>query len=93
MALRVLIIGAGGREHALAWKIAKSPILEHTYVCPGNAGTSQEPKTSNVDNISPDDFPALVAFALKNQVRRRSFAHTPPSLILRIIDQPRHPRS
>lgn len=93
MALRVLIIGAGGREHALAWKIAKSLVLEHTYVCPGNAGTSQEPKTSNIDDISPDDFPALVAFALKNQVRRHPFAHMPPSLILRVLDQPRHPWS
>jgi phosphoribosylamine--glycine ligase/phosphoribosylformylglycinamidine cyclo-ligase len=69
MSVRILILGAGGREHALAWKLAQSPILDHVYVCPGNAGTSQEPKTSNLEDISPDDFPRLVEFALKNEVR------------------------
>ncbi|KAF9477520.1 aminoimidazole ribonucleotide synthetase [Pholiota conissans] len=69
MSVRILILGAGGREHALAWKLAKSPLLDHIYVCPGNAGTSQEPKTSNLDDISPDDFPRLVEFAVKNEVK------------------------
>lgn len=68
MAVRVLIIGAGGREHALAWKLEKSPSLEHIYVCPGNAGTFRGLKTSNIEDISPNDFPGLVAFALKNKV-------------------------
>lgn len=73
MSVRILILGAGGREHALAWKLAQSPILDRIYVCPGNAGTSQEPKTSNLDDISPDDFPRLVEFALKNEVRLQKF--------------------
>jgi phosphoribosylamine--glycine ligase/phosphoribosylformylglycinamidine cyclo-ligase len=68
MSARVLIIGAGGREHALAWKLAKSPLLDHIFVCPGNAGTSQEPKSSNVEDIAPEDFLRLVEFALKNEV-------------------------
>lgn len=70
MSIRVLILGGGGREHALAWKLSQSPLLDHIYVCPGNAGTNQVPKTSNIDNIRPDDFPGLVTFALKHEVRR-----------------------
>ena len=70
MSIRVLILGGGGREHALAWKLSQSPLLDHIYVCPGNAGTNQVPKTSNIDNIRPDDFPGLVSFALKHEVRR-----------------------
>jgi len=71
MSVRILLLGAGGREHALAWKLSQSSLLDHTYVCPGNAGTSQEPKTTNVTDISPDDFPQLVQFALKHDVRLR----------------------
>lgn len=72
MSVRILLLGSGGREHALAWKLARSPILDHIYVCPGNAGTQQEPKTSNVNDISPADFPNLVDFALKHKVRHSS---------------------
>ncbi|KAF4623134.1 hypothetical protein D9613_002163 [Agrocybe pediades] len=68
MSLRILILGAGGREHALAWKLSKSPLVDHIYVCPGNPGTAQEPKTSNVDHISSNDFPKLVQFAVQQQV-------------------------
>ncbi|KIM47812.1 hypothetical protein M413DRAFT_439492 [Hebeloma cylindrosporum] len=68
MSVRVLILGGGGREHALAWKLSQSPILDHIYVCPGNAGTNQVPKSSNIDNILPDDFPGLVTFALKHEI-------------------------
>lgn len=66
-ALRILVIGGGGREHALAWKLAHSPLVDHIFVCPGNGGTALEPKTTNV-NLSPSDFPALVAFAIENKV-------------------------
>lgn len=69
MSLRILLLGAGGREHALAWRLAKSDLVEHIYVCPGNGGTTTENKCSNLDVISQTDFPALVAFALKNDVR------------------------
>jgi phosphoribosylamine--glycine ligase/phosphoribosylformylglycinamidine cyclo-ligase len=67
MSVRILLLGNGGREHALAWKLSRSEHLDCLFVCPGNGGTAQEPKTVNVD-ISPADFPGLVDFAIKNQV-------------------------
>ena len=67
MAARILILGSGGREHALAWKLAQSPSVDQLYVAPGNGGTDSLPKTTNV-NISVGDFPRLVEFAQKNQV-------------------------
>lgn len=60
--MKILILGQGGREHALAWKIAQSPLVEEIYVAPGNAGTASESKTQNVD-IAVDDIPALLTFA------------------------------
>ncbi|KAJ3769370.1 aminoimidazole ribonucleotide synthetase [Lentinula raphanica] len=67
MSLKILLLGAGGREHALTWKLAQSPLVEHIYVCPGNGGTNQEAKTSNL-NISSNDFPQLVDFSVKSGV-------------------------
>jgi phosphoribosylamine--glycine ligase len=46
--MKILIVGGGGREHALAWKAAQSPRVEKIYVAPGNAGTAREHKTENV---------------------------------------------
>ena len=46
--MKVLIIGSGGREHALAWKCSQDDIVKHVFVCPGNAGTHLENKVSNV---------------------------------------------
>jgi len=60
--MQVLIIGGGGREHALAWKVAQSPQVEQVYCAPGNAGTAKEKKVENVP-IESDDINALVAFA------------------------------
>ncbi len=60
--MRVLIIGSGGREHALAWKASLSPGVGTVYVAPGNAGTAREPKVENVA-IAVDDFQALADFA------------------------------
>jgi phosphoribosylamine---glycine ligase len=65
--MKVLIIGSGGREHALAWKVAQSPRVTHVFVAPGNAGTRLEPNTTNVD-IGADDLPALLAFAQREHV-------------------------
>ena len=60
--LNVLIIGNGGREHALAWKVAQSPRVAKVFVAPGNAGSAGEPKVQNVA-LDPLDFPALIRFA------------------------------
>jgi phosphoribosylamine--glycine ligase len=60
--VKVLIVGGGGREHALAWKCAQSPRVSHVYVAPGNAGTALEPKVQNLA-IDGGDFDALIAFA------------------------------
>ncbi len=63
--MRVLVIGNGGREHALAWKIKQSSRVERVFVAPGNAGTALD--AENVD-ISPSDFARLIKFARENQV-------------------------
>ncbi|MES9900339.1 MAG: phosphoribosylamine--glycine ligase [Sedimenticola sp.] len=60
--MKILIIGGGGREHALGWKAAQSPLAEIVFVAPGNAGTARERGLENVD-IAVDDTEALVAFA------------------------------
>ena len=65
--MKILIIGEGGREHALAWKAAQSPLVDEIFVSPGNAGTATEHKTSNL-NIAVDDIDALLAFALEQQI-------------------------
>ncbi|PHH82417.1 hypothetical protein CDD82_6105 [Ophiocordyceps australis] len=66
--LRVLLIGNGGREHALAWKLGQSPLVQHIYALPGNGGTASCPKVTNVTSVSPDDFDAIVQFAQSNGV-------------------------
>jgi phosphoribosylamine--glycine ligase len=63
--MKLLLLGSGGREHALAWKIAQSPKIEKLFIAPGNAGTSQVGE--NV-NIKATDFDALKAFALAEKI-------------------------
>lgn len=65
--MKVLIVGGGGREHALAWKCAQSPRVKTVYCAPGNAGTAREPKVRNVA-IGAEDIPSLVRFARRAQV-------------------------
>ncbi|WP_435103866.1 phosphoribosylamine--glycine ligase [Arhodomonas sp. AD133] len=65
--MNVLVIGGGGREHALAWKLAQSPTVEAVYVAPGNAGTRLESKVQNVA-IGVEDVAALVDFARNAEV-------------------------
>jgi len=62
---RVLIVGSGGREHALAWKISQSEKVEKIFVAPGNAGSESEPKTTNIA-ILPSDIDSLIKFS-KNE--------------------------
>ena len=64
---KVLVIGGGGREHAIAWKCAQSPRVVRVFVAPGNAGTALEPKVQNVD-IAADDIDALLAFAIREDI-------------------------
>ena len=63
--MNVLLLGAGAREHALAWKIAQSSILDSLYIAPGNAGTRQHGKNIN---ISPTDFEAVKEFVIDKKI-------------------------
>jgi phosphoribosylamine--glycine ligase/phosphoribosylformylglycinamidine cyclo-ligase len=66
--LRILLVGNGGREHAIAWKLQQSPRVEHIFVVPGNGGTAQLANVTNISSIKQEDFPALVQFAKENSV-------------------------
>ena len=63
--MNVLMVGGGGREHALAWKLAQSQDVSTVFVAPGNAGTAHEPGCQNVD-LSPSDFTGLINFVKAN---------------------------
>ena len=63
--MKVLVIGSGGREHAITWKLSQSELCTKIYVAPGNAGTEEEPKTENID-FRAEDLEGLLSFA-KNQ--------------------------
>lgn len=65
--MQVLIVGSGGREHALAWKCAQSALVTRVFVAPGNAGTAREVGVENID-IDPLDFTRLVGFARENRI-------------------------
>lgn len=82
--MNILVIGSGGREHTLAWKLAQSPNATKVFVAPGNAGTAQEPKVENVA-IKADDIEALAAFAKANQVALTVVGPEAP-LVLGVVD-------
>lgn len=65
--MNALVIGGGGREHALAWKLAQSPRVEKVYVAPGNGGTAAEDKVENIP-LAPDAIAELIVFAKRNAV-------------------------
>ena len=60
--MNILVVGSGGREHALAWKLAEPKTVQRVYVAPGNAGTALEPKLENVP-LDPMDIEGLAQFA------------------------------
>ena len=64
--MNILLLGSGGREHALAWKIAQSALVETLYVAPGNAGTAEV--AINVDGVKADDFEGVARFALEKSI-------------------------
>ena len=82
--MNILVIGGGGREHALAWKAAQSPLTETVYVAPGNAGTALEPKLENVD-IGVEDIDALIAFAQEKNVELTIVGPEGP-LVIGLVD-------
>lgn len=82
--MKVLVIGNGGREHALAWKAAQSPKVETVYVAPGNAGTALEPTLQNVA-ISATDIPALLNFAQSEKIDLTIVGPEAP-LVMGVVD-------
>jgi phosphoribosylamine--glycine ligase len=82
--MKVLIIGGGGREHALGWKVAQSKNVQHVFVAPGNAGTALEEKLINVD-VGAEDVSALLAFAQAKQIDLTIVGPEVP-LVLGVVD-------
>ena len=82
--MRVLVVGGGGREHALAWKLIQSPTCEQVYVAPGNPGSAAEPNVDNVD-IAVEDIPRLVTFAKNNDIGLTIIGPEVP-LVMGIVD-------
>ena len=82
--MKVLVIGGGGREHALAWKAAQAINVDTVFVAPGNAGTALEPKLENVA-IDAEDIEALASFAKEHQVGLTIVGPEVP-LVLGVVD-------
>ena len=83
--MNILIIGGGGREHALAWKTAQSERVQKIYVAPGNAGTAHESKCENVA-IAADDVDGLLKFAQGNKIELTIVGPEAP-LVLGVVDR------
>ena len=83
--MKVLIIGSGGREHALAWRVVQSPNVETVYVAPGNAGTALDQGMENVA-IGSDDIDALLEFATERQIEL-TIVGPEASLVAGIVDR------
>ncbi|CDH19554.1 phosphoribosylamine--glycine ligase [Xenorhabdus bovienii] len=82
--MNILIIGSGGREHALAWKAAQSPLADKVYVAPGNAGTALEANLENID-IAATDIAGLLAFAQSQNIGLTIVGPETP-LVIGIVD-------
>src|SRR5258706_2088298 len=64
--MKLLVVGSGGREHALAWKLAQSPRVQKVYVAPGNGGTATEP---GIENVALTEIPDLIQFAKRERIQ------------------------
>ncbi|SUW65842.1 Phosphoribosylamine--glycine ligase [Buttiauxella agrestis] len=82
--MKVLVIGNGGREHALAWKASQSPLVRTVFVAPGNAGTALEPALQNVA-INPTDISALLSFAQNEKIDLTIVGPEAP-LVIGVVD-------
>ena len=82
--MKVLITGGGGREHALAWKAAQSPLVTEVFVAPGNAGTAMEDRINNVD-LPATDIDGLIRFAMDTEIELTIIGPEAP-LVLGIVD-------
>ena len=83
--MKILVVGSGGREHALAWKLSQSPVADKVFVAPGNAGTEAEPGLENI-SIAADDIDNLVAFA-KDQAIDLTVIGPEQPLVAGIVDR------
>ena len=82
--MKILVIGSGGREHAIVWKLAQSDLCEKVFVAPGNAGTADEPKTENID-LNAEDLESQLAFAKNKEIDLTIVGPEAP-LVLGLID-------
>ncbi|MBC8025872.1 MAG: phosphoribosylamine--glycine ligase, partial [Steroidobacteraceae bacterium] len=82
--MKVLIVGGGGREHALAWKCAQSQRVSEVLVAPGNGGTATEPRVRNV-HADVEDVAGLVALAKREQVGLTIIGPAGP-LVIGVVD-------
>ena len=82
--MKILVIGSGGREHAIVWKLAQSDLCEKVFVAPGNAGTADEPKAENID-LNAEDLESLLAFAKNKEIDLTIVGPEAP-LVLGLID-------
>ena len=83
--MKLLVIGSGGREHALAWKLAQSRRVDEVIVAPGNAGTAREPRVRNVD-VAVEDIDGLLALARKESIGLTVVGPEIP-LVLGVVDR------
>ena len=86
--MKVLVIGSGGREHAIAWQCSQFNEVKHVFVAPGNAGTALEKKTSNI-SIDSENIPGLISF-VKEELIDITIVGPEAPLVLGIVDEFKH---
>lgn len=84
--IKIMVIGGGGREDALVWKISQSPLVSQVFCTPGNAGISVRPKTKCLPNLKTTDIQNLKKFALENKIDLTVVGPEAP-LVAGIVDE------